>query len=309
MAVSRPTREARSLRGQTISSGEAKRPRRTLDPDEVTRRRRMHAKEGPKTALRFEAYQTLQVGWKEGERLAARRGVVFDGMPPIGAGWDEGERLAALARAFFDAVPPSALVISPTASPRAGFKRALNVCIAIVGLAVLEHRVGSTVVEHRSDLEPLLFSLCAGRDAVSERDRGFEEPLLRPSRRSPDMPREDLHAREAKSMSGMACYVLVSFGVPKSVAGRKVAKVVNDSGFLGKGAGGRSILNWMSRWQKLDGLPYLGYCTYVFCDAYNLADKGRSEAAQREVLRVLAEFLADCTADRRSLSMETTPVY
>ena len=307
MAVSRSTRarKARSLRGkQATSLGDVKTP----DPDELVRIRRKGAEEQPKATLRGAAYQILHIGWKEGERLAAQAGRVFDGMPPLGVGWDKGERLAARARAVFDAVPPSALVISPTASVRAGFKRALDICFAIVALAVLEHRVGRAVVEHRSDLEPLLFSLLAGRNALSERDHGFDEPLLRPCRRSPDMPREEIYAQEVKSMSGMACYVLVDFGVPKYVAARKVAKVLNNIGPLnGKGAGGRSVLNWMLRWWHGD-LPYLGAWAFVFYDAYHLKDKGHSEAAQRKVLRVLAEFLAERAAEWRSLSMETTPV-
>jgi hypothetical protein len=109
-------------------------------------------------------------------------------------------------------------------------------------------------------------------------------------------------------MSGMACYVLASFGVPKHVAARKVAKVLNEVRFFNeKGRGGRSVLNWMFRWQNGD-LPILGSYVDFFIDAYYLRNKGRPEAAQREALRVLAEFLTDCVADLRSLQTETTPL-
>jgi hypothetical protein len=308
-------RKARSLRRQATSSRNAQQKRRrkldrkkVAEPDDVDRQRRESAEVKKHALLFFALCRRLHVGWDKAKALAARRGEAFDGKPPFRVVWHEGARLCAQAKALFDAVPPSALVISPTDSMRARFKRALEVCIGIVGLAMLEHRGLSAGGKHRSDFELLFGSLQAGYDALSERDRGFDEPLLRSAWRSSEMPREALYERHIKSMSGIACYVLASFGLPKHVAARKVAKVLNEARlFTGKGPGSRSVLNWMTRWQNGD-LPRVPYYVDFFGEAYWLKKKGRPEAAQREVLRVLAEFIIRFAAHLRSLQMETSPL-
>jgi hypothetical protein len=55
---------------------------------------------------------------------------------------------------------------------------------------------------------------------------------------------------------------------------------------------GRSILNWKVRWEDGD-LPYVGINELEFRTAYNLRDKGRSNEARREVLRVLTDHLGE----------------
>ena len=249
--------------------------RRLLDPDQIARRREEVANFQPQMALRWRARDTLHISV-----------------------WDGVDDLAARFRNAFDAIPPSALVIGPTFSDREAFKRALDICTAIVGLVVLDGR---------ADLEQLLFSIHAGLFAVDERDRGFDEPLLRPRPRSPDMPRETEYAQHVKAWSAMACQALIMLGVRRQDAACQVASVLNRNQFLppkshnGKSATARSILNWEARWMS-DKLPMVGITVIEFRDAFNLRDKGHLNKARREVLRVLTNYLGEV----KSSNLETS---
>jgi hypothetical protein len=249
--------------------------RRSLDPDQIALRREEMANFQPQMQLRWSASETLHISL-----------------------WDGVDGLAARFRSAFDAIPPSALVIDPNVSDREAFKRALDICARIVGLAILDGR---------TDLESLFFSLHAGLFAINERDRGFDEPLLRPRPRSPDMPRETEYARHIKAWCAMACQALIRLGVRRQDAAFWVASVLNRNQFLppkshnGKSATARSILNWEARLMA-DKLPMVGIPVIEFRNAFNLRDKGQLNEARQEVLRVLTNHLGEV----KSSDLETS---
>jgi hypothetical protein len=249
--------------------------RRALDIDETARRREEMANLRPQMELRWLAHDTLHTSL-----------------------WDGVDGLAARIRSAFDGIPPSALVIGRTLSDREAFKRALDVCTAIVALAMLDGR---------ADLKEFFFSLRAGSFALDERDRGFDEPLLRPHPRSPDMPRESEYARHTKAWSAMACQALISLGVRRQDAACRVANVLNRNQFLppkshnGKSVSARSILNWEARLMA-DKLPMVGITVIEFRTAFNLRDKGHFDKARQEVLRVLTNYLGEVRASNLETS-------
>jgi hypothetical protein len=173
----------------------------------------------------------------------------------------------------------------PAASDMEAFRRALKICLALVVFAAMGGR---------RDLQHIIKSLHLGVLAAEDRSRGVDEPLLR-ARRSPSNPREDQYSRCVKTWSAMACLALVSMGMSRKEAARKVADVVNKHGFLPPKRSGisvvpRSVLNWVARWHDGD-LKFYGYAEYEFSEAFHLLDQGRCGAARRKLLSVLIDRL------------------
>jgi hypothetical protein len=191
---------------------------------------------------------------------------------------------AARVRDVFDAIPPAALVANPAQSEMEAFRQALKISLALVVFAA---------IGGRRDLHHILKLLHMGVLAVDERSRGVDEPFLR-AIRSPRSPREDHYTKCVKTWCAMAGHALISMGMPRKEAARKVADVVNRHAFLprkrsGISVGWRSVLNWMARWDDGD----LRFCppSIAFGDAFNLLEQGQPSAAQRKLLNLLIEGL------------------
>jgi hypothetical protein len=210
-------------------------------------------------------------------------------------------RLAALFRRAFGAIPSSALKMNPRFSEREAFNHALLICSTIVGLAVMEIPEDlKSVKEDRSDLDRIFHLLRRGMIAIQDRDRGLDEPLFRPTPRSPRMPRESQYDQFVKSLSAAACYTLIKFGVSKKHAADEIADLLTKDNFLGRksrnqsSAVGRSILNWMARWERGGDLHYFGTPDILFKTAYDLVGQGRgADVARRGVLHSLKDHLND----------------
>jgi hypothetical protein len=248
----------------------------------------------------------------------------------LGSGVDN---LAGRARAFFDAIPASRLAISPGSDQREVFRFALEICTNMVALAVMDGR---------RDLERVKLALHAGRVALAERNRGFDEPLLSVRKRSPSDARESFHSLQIKTWCAMACEVLICFGLGERVAAKRVGALIDSNRFRNRllrpkspiGKSDKSILNWRERWkrgdlQKLQSLQVttgagcflnikrvensqgcVGYPVQSvglfrdFPKASALWREGRPEAARKAVLGELADRVEEI---RCSAPIETSP--
>jgi hypothetical protein len=237
--------------------------------------------------------------------------------------------LAAHARAFFDAIPPGVVAITPGTDDREVFRFALEICTNMVALAFMDGR---------RDLEPIKRALQAGRVALAERNRGFDEPLFRARKRLPGDPRERFCSLQLKTWCAMACTVLIYFGDREHIAAKRVADLLSGDRFnealqpkSGKSA--KSVLNWRERWTRGDLLKFtsIQVTTGAGCfwrmtrivkpegDVFRLESLGlfrefpkactlwradRPEAARKAVLGELTDRLEEI---RRSASVETSP--
>lgn len=218
------------------------------------------------------------------------------------------DHLAELVRAVFEAVPRRGLGVEPSDSERDLLRRGLKIFSTLLALALTRPGAG----KHHSALKLLLYSLYEGIAAMDERDRGFDEPLLRARPRTADMPRETDYERQIKSLASMASAELIRYGLPKQNAAREVAKVVNRSSALRPKSHketsvvSKSILNWTVRYSAGD-LPIMGFHHVVFAEAIKLRREGKSDAARQKVLSILREGLDEVTSSRGA--MESRPQF
>jgi hypothetical protein len=215
--------------------------------------------------------------------------------------WDGVDIVASRARHLFDAIPTEALSLADGASGRENFRHALRVIYYIVVLAYC--------FEGKGDIEKMFSALQAGLFAVQERDRGFDEPVLRVRRRSPRQSRESHFARIVKAAAAEACEALIQFGVKDAAC--QVAEILNRNKFLpiktnAKAVVPKTVQNWRHRFQtgdlKLVWMSEEG--TRLFPNAYRLFREGHPEAARRRVLRFLPIYIE---TERRGLMGEINP--
>ncbi len=258
-----------------------------------------------KTPKRRPAYQdpAIQRLWEEFQRDGPRAVLRWRAHKFLNVSlWDGVDVVASRARHLLDAIPAEALSVQDGATGRESFLHALRVCLYIMMLA---YQLGG----QKKDIEKMVYALQAGFFAVRERDRGFDEPLLRVRRRSPQQSRESHFARIIKAAAAEACEALIQFGVKD--AARQVAEILNRKKLLPIKANAKAVVpktvqNWHRRlltgdlkivWMFEEG-------TRLFPNAYRLFREGRPEAARRRVLRFLPIYIE---AERRGLMREITP--
>jgi hypothetical protein len=205
-------------------------------------------------------------------------------------------------KALFDAIPSSALAISPEASDRDILYKSLKMWMTIIQLAVFNGR---------PDLERMGVASHAGLVALEEREKGFDEPLLRARRRLRNEPRETFYVNQLKALSAEAVRHLQNFGIRDATS--QVAKAINRGGFLpekhnGKSVVARSISNWSERGRV--GRPGIRVRWLFrpemtrFRRASELWRQGRPKAAQQAVLQELSDRLKQIRRFDR-MEMET----
>jgi hypothetical protein len=196
--------------------------------------------------------------------------------------WEGVDEIEARARNLFDSIPPEALTTKPGASDREIFKHALKICSRIV---ILAFKSG------RQDLAHIAYSLEQGCGALTDRDLGFDEPLLRARPKLPSGSRESVQDWHVKAALAEACERLQGFGVKD--AARRVADVINRNQLLpvktnGKAVVARSVLNWcrrrragdlQARWNVPRGI--------LFPKALRLWADGKRDAASSTLLHNL----------------------
>jgi hypothetical protein len=202
--------------------------------------------------------------------------------------WEGVDDVEARARSLFDSIPPEALTMKAGASDREVFKRALDICSTIVMLAFKSGR---------QDLAHIAYSLELGRFALIDRDRGFDEPLLRARPKLPNGPRESLQDWYVKAALAEACELLRKFGVKD--AARQVAGVINNNQLFpiktnGKAAVARSVLNWCGRRRAGDLRPFWNLPGGIlFPRARRLWTEGKQHAARSTLLHNLPYVIKD----------------
>jgi hypothetical protein len=128
--------------------------------------------------------------------------------------------------------------------------------------------------------EPALSGILSqGIAAIEERQRGYDEPLLRAAQKKEH--REPFRVRRVKMISAGAYRTLSGFGVKD--AAKLVARVVREGNHLPPPLHDRSVRNWRRREQAWQFPLYLEDLSLfdVSCDLWR---KGRSEAACKAVL-------------------------
>jgi hypothetical protein len=200
--------------------------------------------------------------------------------------WEGVDVIEARARNLFDSIPPQALTKKAGASDRESFKHALNICNTIVMLAFKSGR---------QDLAHIAYSLEHGLLALIDRDRGFDEPLLRARPKLPTGSRESLQDWYVKAALAAACEQLKEFGVKD--AARQVAEVINRNQLFpiktnGKAVVARSVLNWCGRRRAGDFRPFWNVPGGVlFPQARRLWAEGKRQAARSTLLHNLPRVI------------------
>jgi hypothetical protein len=256
-------------------------PRRTVDRSNAQRRKRSVTRTRSTSEEQFLAY--LEEASRNEPRALTRynAGLLFHISFKPGV-----DVLTERVRALFDAIAPSALAISPGASDRDILYKGLHMWTAIVALAVMDGR---------PDLERMGIALHAGLVALEERERGFDEPLLRARQWSRNQPRDSFYVRQLKSLSSEAFSRLREYKMKDAAS--QVAKVINQNRFLppkwnGKSVTGRSVLNWHARGPFRYEWLFRPEMTY-FGKAAELWREDRPEAARKAVLRELSDRLKE----------------
>jgi hypothetical protein len=188
----------------------------------------------------------------------------------------EVDAVADCARAAFAMVPAS----DPGVSDRDAFRRALVICYVV------------TLLADRYDLSE---ALAAGLHALNERDRGFDEPMLRP--RCEKNHNEPFQLQRLKLVSALAYGELIGMGVKRTGkngngADEQVARVFKKC--TGRSVTGRAVRNWHGRSEQGDlaDLQTLSEAM-PFAGAFMLWLNGNHDAARRMVLRELKDRLAE----------------
>jgi len=129
----------------------------------------------------------------------------------------EVDAIAEKARALFEVVPFASSNFSDEAVPGL-VKRTIDICEVV---AALSGRIDLT------------FSLVALVHAVEERERGFDEPLLRLFPKKPNADhRETFEVRRLQSIAANAYRILRRCGLTAAAAATAVMKVINDGKYL-----------------------------------------------------------------------------
>jgi hypothetical protein len=200
--------------------------------------------------------------------------------------WEGVNVIEAHARNLFDSIPPEALKTKAGASDREIFVHALNICHVIVMLAFKSGR---------QDLADIAYSLQKGRAALFDRNRGFDEPLLRARPKLPNGSRESLQDWYVKAALAEACEQLQKFGGKN--AARLVADVINRKQLFpvkanGKVVVARTVLNWYRRRRAGDLKPFWNLPGGVlFPKAQKLWREGKRDAARITLLHNLPSVI------------------
>jgi hypothetical protein len=201
--------------------------------------------------------------------------------------WEGVDRVGILAKNLFEAISPA---IDPRASDRDALVMTLEVCMALV---LLGKSHGAALMERA------LFNC---REAMEERDNGFDEPLLRKRPRSRHSSRQTGSEYHFKMWAGLIHGLLMSeLGFKETEAANRVAKHIDDHNLLprkvkGKCARSKSILNWhRSAMEEKDLFAVFLQVEYFrphMTKAWELRDQGSRDAAAKSLLRVLTDLAA-----------------
>jgi hypothetical protein len=207
---------------------------------------------------------------------------------PLRVSHSHAQKLSTAVSAVLDVIPKSVLEIDEQGSELERFKHSVKVCLAILVFGARGDRI--------NDLQEIIKALHKLVVAIDTRLHGFEEPLLNINW-SPKNRRDGRYITCVKYWCAIAGHTLLKMKMNQESAARAIAEVVNKNKFLPPKNTGiaivpRSIKNWMRDWYE-GRLPFVNPVEDEFKEAFDLAELGKINSAQRMVIKILTEQLIE----------------